>query len=261
MWAPAGRASLERFVASYKQHDAGAPHRLVAAFKDFESAGDLDDRRAALAGLPHDEFVLEPGLLDLGAYRAVAETIDEPRLCMVNSESVILAAGWLGALAEQLARPGVGLVGATGSWESHLSAAPRPLKPLRRRRFPAFPNPHVRTNAFMLDRALLLDLAWPRVRSKREAYVLESGKASLTRQVWAHGLRAQVVGRDADGYEPERWPASRTFRSGDQENLLVADNRTRQYVDADPGERERLRRMAWGEAGAVSPPRAPVPVP
>lgn len=259
IWAPAGRGALERFVASYREHDAGIPHRLLAVFKDFRDESEVEDRRASLDGLAHDETVAEPGLLDLGAYRAVAETVGEPRVCMLNTQSVVLADGWLAALAGELTRPETGLVGATGSWESHLSAAPRPLRPLRRRHFPGFPNPHVRTNAFMLDRELIADLQWPVARRKRHAYVVESGARSLTRQVLDRGLRARVVGRDRRGYDPAEWPASRTFRAGAQENLLVADNRTRQYADAEPSERERLRRMAWGETGTLSPPRAPAP--
>ena len=60
----------------------------------------------------------------------------------------------------------------------------------------------------------------------------------MTAQVLARGERALVVGRDGEAYAPERWPESATFRSGGQANLLVADNRTRQWEEADAAERE-----------------------
>jgi hypothetical protein len=57
-----------------------------------------------------------------------------------------------------------------------------------------------------------------------------------------------VVGRDGAAYEPAEWPNSRTFRVDEQENLLVADNRTDEYASADAATRAALRRMAWGDA-------------
>ena len=68
----------------------------------------------------------------------------------------------------------------------------------------------------------------------------------MTRAVWAQGQGAVVVGRDGAVYPPEAWPDSATFRARDQANLLIADNRTRQWEDADPSERARLSRLAWG---------------
>jgi hypothetical protein len=52
--------------------------------------------------------------------------------------------------------------------------------------------------------------------------------------------------------EVEDWPEARVFRSGNQEELLVRDNRTRQYDDADPRRRAFLARMAWGDRASTS---------
>jgi len=43
------------------------------------------------------------------------------------------------------------------------------------------------------------------------------------------------------------WPASATYRSGEQRNLLVADRRTRDWERSSPRLRRRLGRDAWGE--------------
>ena len=56
----------------------------------------------------------------------------------------------------------------------------------------------------------------------------------------------RVVGRDGVAYPSERWRESATFRSGGQRNLLIADNRTFQYEQADPAFKNTLERMAWG---------------
>jgi len=235
IWAPLGLKPLERFLASYGAHEAGAEHRLLFVLNGFE--GDTPP------ALPGETLRLERPLLDLAAYRRAAAHCRAERLVFVNSYAVVLADGWLGKLDSAL--DGGGMVGCSGSWESALSAAPRPLRAFRRA-FPPFPNPHLRTNGFGLSRELAEQLDWTEPASKRAALRLEAGRGSLTRQVLARGLPVCVVGRDGACYEPERWPESATFRAGGQRNLLVGDNRTEQWRRADPVRRGQLEAMAWG---------------
>jgi len=68
------------------------------------------------------------------------------------------------------------------------------------------------------------------------------------------GLGVVVVGRDGRGYEKERWAESETLWQGQQRNLLVSDNQTRQYAEADALGRAWLSRTAWGERAAPEPP-------
>ena len=88
-------------------------------------------------------------------------------------------------------------------------------------------------------------LHWPDVRTKSEAYKLESGKHSLTHQVLQAGKRAIVVGRDGIGYDKEQWIFSNTFWQRNQANLLVEDNQTRQYAQGTAETRKRLSLHAW----------------
>lgn len=242
IWAPLGPAPLRRFAASYRAHPAGLDHRLVLIFKGFEAPEHAAEHAEAVDGLEHESIFYSRPTLDLPAYAAAAEELDASHLCFMNSESVLLCDGWLAALSSQLSTPGVGAVGATGSYES-----PSSLNPLRRRRWARFPNPHLRTNAFMLSRALMRTARWPEVRSKSQAWRLESGTHGLTRHVWSRGGQTLVVGRDGAAYPPDRWPESATFRSAGQANLLVADNRTRQWDQASPELQARLSRLAWGD--------------
>ncbi len=258
VWAPLGLEPLRRFVRSYRSHPAGRQHALLAVFNGFSDDAALGAARAELASVEHAQLVLQRPLQDLAAYRAAAEhAADADALCFLNSHSELLADGWLDLLADRLAEPRVGIVAATGSHESSFSSAPRPLKPLRRRQFPPFPNPHVRTNAFMLGREGMLALDWSVSARKGSAHRRESGWQGITRQLLARGLEPRVVGRDGRGYGLDDWAESGTFRAGEQANLLVADNRTRQYDEADPARRAELARMAWGEAAALSARPAP----
>ena len=254
VWAPLGAGTLAEFLVAYREHTAGVEHRLAVILNGFE--GDDDPRRVEveqlLAGVDYEPLVMPDPVSDLTAYRDAAARIDAHTLCFLNSYSRPLVDGWLSLLAAPLSRSDVGVTGTGGSYESAYSAAPFWLRHRRRHDFDPFPNPHVRTNGFMLDRELLLDLDWPTPSSKAAAWALESGKRSISRQVQERGLEILVVGRDGVAYPLERWRESATFRSGGQRNLLIADNRTRQYEQADHAVKRRLEELAWGE-----PRRAP----
>jgi hypothetical protein len=112
--------------------------------------------------------------------------------------------------------------------------------------FPPFPNHHVRTNAFIVERDLLRRLRIRAARDKLDAWKFECGWVSLTRQIEGSGLRSIVVGRDGRTFTPEEWPQSHTLWQGQQENLLIADNQTDSYRNGDVELREVLSAFAWG---------------
>lgn len=262
VWAPLGPQPLRDFIRSYRAHDGGAEHELAIVFNGAAGDSPEEVRRrelllAELAGTEHRLISLERPVLDLEAYGEAARVLEHERLCFLNSYATILAEGWLGHLADALAQGDVGLVGASGSWESQaewrrgrLRHRPQQLLalPRARRDYPRFPNPHIRTSAFMLERARLLELGLTQLPDKRSTYLLESGPRSITRSVQEQQLRAVVVGRDGHSYDVEAWPDSHTFRSGEQENLLIADNQTSDYQHASPAVRRRLSRGTWGTA-------------
>lgn len=248
VWAPLGVEPFADFIKSYRERQAGARHRLLLVFKEFRDDAHRAPWDAVAEQVEHERCDMPESTLDLAAYICIARQSDTAMLCFLNSTSTILANDWLGAMRRHLDSPAVGMVGATGSWESAYSAAPPWLKPLKRRHFERFPAPHLRTNAFLIERETMLSLEWPLVADKESAHRLESGKRSVTRQIWERGLEVLVIGRDARAYHRDEWPASATFRRGGQRNLLVADNRTRQYEEASPQRRHELERFAWGDA-------------
>ena len=232
-------APVAKFANAYRANDPGAEHALVILLNRFDHQ-DPALHLEPLAGLDYRTMSVPSSTIDLPAYAFAAQRIEPGPVCFLNSHSEPLVAGWLKRLQDALAADDVGLVGATGSWEA--------TKTVRLwNRWPKFPNPHLRTNAFMLDRDLMTSLRWPVVKDKRTAWQLESGRDGVTRQVQARGLRALVVGREGE-FGPEEWPRSGTFRAGGQRNLLVADNRTRDWEAADQEDQASLTRMAWGRA-------------
>ncbi len=267
VWAPLGPEPVRAFLRSYHARQPGIAHELIIVLNgtpdDAPGAGSRggaalrrEDLAAELQGVEHRLIVLERPVPDLAAYGLAARALSHPRLCFLNSYSVILADDWLAILAGALDHPHTGLAGASASWESQSRWIrgrarywPYQLIRLRgaRRDYPRFPNPHIRTTAFMIERSIVMAMNLDAARDKRATYLLESGRRSITRQILERDLRAVVTGRDGRIYGVKDWAASRTYRSGGQDNLLVADRRTEDWLTASPRLRRRLSRDAWGE--------------
>lgn len=258
-----------RFLASYQAHELGSAASLVLVAKGYggripqELAETIARLGAGVVEVPDSGF-------DLTAYRIAAGQLTSAHVCFINSFSVIRDDGWLGKLAAPVLSGRAAISGATGSNESASSwlghslrvelAGAHPSARARRllgaaptavrlwRRTPRFPNPHIRSNAFVMPRIDFLRLCPELLVDKGAAESLESGRCGLTRRLLAEGGGAVVVGRDGLTYPGERWYESGTFRSGNQANLLVSDNRTEQYQHADEQTKAVLRRMAWGSA-------------
>jgi len=244
VWAPYGVRPVENFVQSYIQHPAGLPHDLVVVYSGF---GNSDVRISSfehvLETIPHKVLYMAQSQIDLESYFAAAKCLDYEYFCFLNSRSRILAGNWLAFMYSHARMPGVGIVGATGSYESTFSVKPRPGRWLH---FPRFPNPHIRTTAFMMSAANIHRLRLPHSLSRPGALRLESGRSGITRQLLDSGLTALIIGKDGHGYDVRDWPSSKTFRQGEQENLLVADGRTDEYLAGGERERKTWNRWSWG---------------
>jgi hypothetical protein len=116
---------------------------------------------------------------------------------------------------------------------------------LRLYRYGRYPNPHIRTNAFMIDRDRFLSLEFPAFKAKSDTYKFESGRGSLTEQLLRQKLNPVVVDRCGNAYDIPEWKSSLTFRIGEQTNLVVADNRTVDYAQASAKRRQYLEKLTW----------------
>ncbi len=279
-----GIEPFRRFLDSHLLCPGGIPHDLLVVYKGFDTpdgerlyAEAETLRKAHLARLPQicgrsigsDTLRIRDYGLDINAYDAAARHFERRYLCFLNSYTELCDEYWLRKLTTHIISPGVGVVGATTSWETFVPPLAAERARLDRRdlfsrtrgylrltyqrlRFPAFPNPHVRTNGFILARANLLQLRGTRPRTKWGAWNFENGRGNMTQQLMRRGLRPLLVGRDGIGYEIADWPHTNTFRQGNQSNLLMIDNRTRDFANGTPEERRKLWEFAW--QGAAIPP-------
>ena len=116
-----GLLALRGFAQALRSNPPGIDYELVLAMKGFADAADAAPYLDEVADLaPVSLFFADRGF-DLGVYFAVAARLRRERYCFVNSNGRPLVRGWLAKLDAALDRPGVGQVGATGSWASQHS--------------------------------------------------------------------------------------------------------------------------------------------
>lgn len=111
-----------------------------------------------------------------------------------------------------------------------------------------FPAMHLRTNAFLVDRARFLALELTPAQTKWDTYRLESGPRSITAQLRAAHTPPVVVDAHGIARAPEDWHRGDVFFQAAQDDLIVIDNQTRSYASATPTQREVLSAFAWGPA-------------
>lgn len=316
-----GFPAFERFAQSYRAHSSGIDHDLIVIAKGFEKPGQLAALDVIFTGIPHSIVSVEDDCgFDIHAYREASRGVKNPTLCFLNTFSTVSSENWLKKLFSNFDQPNVGIVGATGSYESistswrlchkvyWLGATkkflnrqttgrllwlcqmfnPRAIKSYISRRawlkqisaaavnrhrrasdgndqyeaswkevsaagmqycdiatFPTFPNPHIRTNVFMVSREHFLkcEIEGP---SKIDCCKFESGPNSITALIRREGLTALMVGADGVGYDIADWPLSGCFRSQGQRNLLARDNQTDNFDRMSLPEQQAIMDMSWG---------------
>lgn len=276
-----GVAPLINFLESYKLNQGGVEHDLLILFKGFESEEQLKEYRLVLQPFKYKELHVPDQGFDITAYFAVPRSFHCKYYCFLNSFSVILDADWLLKMYRYISKDTVGMVGATGSYQSlyvpidtnqwrlltekiiQKSKYPR-LRNYSIGRldwfvrhlmsewrfktyFDPFPNYHIRSNAFILRHEDLVKIVCPKIKNKIDAYKCESGKRSITKQIIELGKSVLVIGKDGIAYEKEYWWKSNTFWQGNQSNLLVSDNQTRAYAASELNKKNFSKHSAWGD--------------
>lgn len=236
---PNWKHAFQRFVRSYQNFPAGIAHRLYVIFKGYRDADHLAEGESYFAALPHTPIHTHDAGFGIGCYQRVAHEMQEELICFLNTKSEILCPNWLRHLADQLMKPGVGLVGNTGSYESLHHQFPE-ISP--------FPNPHIRTNAFLIQRERFCRIADQfEMHTQKEGWMFECGPNGLSQQVRREGLELRVVDRAGNGYGPERWKESRTYCTPGAAPL-IGDDTYRAYLASNAVGKKEMAITMWGPA-------------
>jgi glycosyltransferase involved in cell wall biosynthesis len=293
-----GLELFKNFAQSYRNYPAGISHDLFIICKGFSKQEEFEALQEIFQDIPHKIIPVEDDIgMDLAAYKDASDQVTHPYVCFLNTYSRINSDNWLQKFFSHCEKEDVGLVGATGSFESlydssiHLLGNNLFLLLLQRKKIsiffchlknfflrkifkrhlsdtfnlwrmntkpdsfwhfinwiPSFPNPHIRSNAFMLR---LKD--WQSITEKKplktkvDSVLLESGIDSLSDYFLRQGRKILLVGSDGKGYSPLDWPEGGFFRSKNQENLLIKDNHTDCYLGASKSLQTLLHHCTWGD--------------
>lgn len=254
------------FLDSYKKYRGGIDHDLLLVFKGFDGENSTSEHRQLLKEISYKTLYMNDFGFDISAYFLAANNFNNKYFCFLNSFSTVLDNKWLLKLYSHVIKQNIGLVGATGTYESQYTNLLMAHKHdelsngnIRHRLnvfidqmkfkhyFDPFPNYHLRTNGFMISRDVISKIHYKTLQNKMDAHRFESGKKSLTKQILQMKLNILVVGKNGVGYTMEDWCRSDTFRQGEQNNLLIADNQTNAYLHADPELKDLLSHLAWGD--------------
>jgi hypothetical protein len=270
IWIPYGVELFRNFATSYKKFNPGLNHRLILLFNGVNTLEDINpfNEVAIFFGLNYESFCKQNGQ-DLEAYFWLAKQLNSSYFLFLNSFSLILDNNWLLKLMKNMDDPKVGIVSPSGSYQSYYNTVffynswkwdnIRSLKEnflkyklllkafvYWRFLFPAFPNPHIRTNAFLIRGELFLNLRRNKLKNKFMTYRLESGFSSITRQLIKKGFQALVVDKNGKAYQIHEWNRPNIFWKGNQEDLLIADKQSEEYRLAPPTIKSKLKELAWG---------------
>ena len=271
IWIPFGINLFQSFIQSYRKYTSGYPHVLILLFNGVKSEEDTIPyhQYAKAQGIEYISYYRSNGF-DLEAYAWLVPQIEVDYLLFLNSYCELMAENWLRKYLEVMEKEErVGMVGATATYESYYSSLLfdhpwqwnmkatfrenyRKYKLLiktillYRFYFKPFPNPHIRTNTFFISRDVWRSITLRVPKTKLQAYLIESGRRGLTRQLLSKNLQVLVMDKFGTYYPVSQWHKSQTFWIDDQKNLLVSDNQTRRFSKASRLEQQKLTFKAWG---------------
>lgn len=258
------RRRLKSFLFSYREFNAGIKHEAWIVLKGKHALQELE--RVKSEAYDFNILLTYDSGFDLDAYTRFMKATRTTWAFCLNSSSTILCNDWLKIFYEAGLNTGANLIGNTASWSSQghpitpildqkyrakVRGFIKTLLSLKKKKFyPKRPNFHIRTNAFLIRSDLWLTImANKKPRTKADCHILESGFCGLSQQLLSNDYKIITVDRWSNTYLPADWPYKGAFRTPDQPHfLIIDDNQTRYYAEADQSLRKRLSFEAWGIA-------------
>jgi hypothetical protein len=259
--------NIEQFLNSLLSFDAELLPHFVFIFKGFtrKEIRQLQER----FNIKKNRFIIKDDLgFDLDAYYFATLHTRKRFLFFLNSYSILRCNNAISLLVSHALLSQSRFVGASGSHEAIGYRQPYLdctsirsvlfflLKVLHRTfyaifsgfGFDNFPNPHIRTNAFFVERSLWLEyfsnLSLP--LSKKQCLMIESGESSFTKFAKEESANPGVINSDGFFYNLNELKISDVFRSMNDTKNLIDDNRTLEFQKSSMDKKRSLSWDAWG---------------
>lgn len=259
-YGPFGIEYLKKFLTSYSKYKSGKKHQLLICFKGFCEKKETRKWQKII----NYEFIdffenEEKNDYDIGSYFRIAEKFENRIILFLDTHTRMNCDNWLKIFLDNFKDKR--LIGATGSYASissqFLNFYYRQYSKFQQfrwglqhlKKFKLFPNPHLRTTAFMLRGSDIIKLNFNRNKfvKKIETNFFESGRNSITIQLQKKGYEIGIVNSDKNFFKIKDWKLSETYCLGEQSKLVFIDNRTDEYKFSSNKERIKMRKFCWGD--------------
>ena len=240
--------SIVNFSSSYMKYSSGIEHELYLLIKNRQKNNFDKIINDSFVDCNYKIMPVDNEGFDIGAYYQFAKQVDAKYIFLINTNSFLLTNNWLKKVSIGIEKD-IDLVGTSASYEQ------LKLKNKNDNNFFAkFPNPHIRTNGFMIKRKLFIDIVNNYLNkiqkknflTKLDTYRFESGKIGLTSYLLNNNFKISLIGANGRLYNVKNWPVSNTFRLNEQENLLISDRQTRFYDSLQYQKKKYFNYISWG---------------
>jgi hypothetical protein len=250
--------NFKKFINKYKYHHSGQKHRLVICFKKFSSKRSILEWKKFLKGIKYTAIIDNCKIdgFDFGSYIRVANKYKNKIILFLNSYSYPTVNNWLKLITKHYDENTlVGCSASYGSLSSSFFTKYYRINILKRLmygfanlfRFPVFPNPQIRSNAFLIKGSDFLSLKVPKFfKNKIQTSLIESGWSGMTRQFKRRKFRIILASSNGMGFKENNWLNSEVYSFKNQKNLIISDNRTRIYNNLSLKNKKKETKFHWG---------------
>ena len=249
------KSNFINFIKFYKKYKSGRKHKLIICYKLLDKKK-INFFRQKLKNIKCEEFVDEETKndFDFGSYYRVAKKYKKYLIFFMNSHSYPIKKLWLKKIISRYKSKMI--IGTSGSYESMLTSLKikkfyKIYKYIKdylffKKNFNYYPNFHIRTANFLIQSKDLLFFCKNKAyKSKKDAWISESGINGLTNYFSKKGYKVAVVNSDSKIFNSKNVKQSKTYFYKNQEKLLIADKHTNKYFNLSKKEKAIYESEVW----------------
>lgn len=249
--------SLKKFVNNYKKYKSGIKHQLIVCFKNLDSK-ELIVRKKILSQINYYGYI-DPSLKndhEFGSIKRVSKKFNSGIIFYMNDSSYPIKNNWLNIITSIYKRNTIiGCSASMSSWATNSyfrKLGDNYIVYLYKLIYfnlfvPKFPNPHLRFNGLLFHSSDYLKFIKKKiVKTRMNAYVLESGYQGFTNFFKSKKYRIFVVNSDGKIFKEKDWKISNTYSYKNQDKLLISDHNTRNYLKLNKKKKIKEQIKTWG---------------